>query len=140
MCLSTIITILVAAYTISHGKQLPSMTWITSPLYTGAAQNCSEVLNITSGDVELLVNTSISPYCLQCLDTNMVSHSDTQWAVPGRGDVAIPGVAEVVNGVLVLLDPMALIMDGQSGYTVQCASGVLFSYFNIELFSTSKPQ
>jgi hypothetical protein len=47
----------------------------------------------------------------------------------------------VVNGVLVLLDPMALIMDGQSGsYTVECLEeGSLFFYQNIELFSTSKP-
>jgi hypothetical protein len=144
MYLSTIITILVAACTISHGKQLASMIWITSPLCTGVAQDCSEVFNITSPrGVELLVNTSISPYCLQCLDNNMMPHSDTIWLGSGQTTVItpIPGVVDVVNGVLVLLDPMVLIMDGQSGsYTLTCQSGSLFLYWNIELFSTSKAQ
>jgi hypothetical protein len=100
------------------------------------------VLNITSGGVELLVNTSISPYCLQCLDNNMMPHSDTIWLGSGQTTVItpIPGVVDVVNGVLVLLDPMELIMDGQSGgYTVECQGLSLFFYQNIELFSTSKP-
>jgi hypothetical protein len=139
-----IITVLVATCTISHSKQLASsMTWITSPLYTGTAQDCSRVLNITSGGVELLVNTSISPYCLQCLDNNMMSDPDTIWSDYGQSTVItpIPGVVDVVNGVLVLLAPMALIMDGQSGsYTVQCLEEGLFFYQNIELFSTSKAQ
>jgi uncharacterized protein with LGFP repeats len=50
MYLSTIITILVAACTISHGKQLASMIWITSPLYTDTAQDCRVVGENSRGE------------------------------------------------------------------------------------------
>ena len=57
-----------------------------------------------------------------------------------RGGVTnsdLPSDVEVVNGVLVLLDPMGLIRPGRRGYTVNCQGGP-FQYDNIELFSTSK--
>ena len=104
---------------------------------TGAAQNCSELVDITSGDVELLVDTSISPYCLQCLDGSGVAHNDTLWFLPDGSIVTPTSDVEVVNGVLVLLDPMALIRPGRGGYEVICLSGRL-QYGDIELFSTSK--
>ena len=44
-----------------------------------------------------------------------------------------------MNGVLVLLDPMALIRPGRGSYTVTCQGGPL-RYEDIELFSTSKAQ
>ena len=94
-------------------------------------------MDITSGNVELLVDTSISPYCLQCLDGSGVAHNDTLWfRYDGRGVTPTSDV-EVVNGVLVLLDPMALIRPGRRGYEVICQSGRL-RYGDIELFSTSK--
>ena len=103
---------------------------------TGAAQNYSEFVNITSGDVELLVDTSISPYCLQCLDGSGVALPDTVWS-HDASIVTPTSDVEVVNGVLVLLDLMALIRPGRRGYTVTCQSGPL-RYDDIQLFSTSK--
>ena len=83
---------------------------------TGAAQTCSELVNITSGYVELLVDTSISPYCLQCLDGSGVTLPDTVWSLPDGRRVTPTSDVEVVNGVLVLLDPMTLIRPGRGGY------------------------
>ena len=68
---------------IRYGKILECswVNWIL--IYTGAAQNCSELVDITSAwGVELLVDTSISPYCLQCLDGSGVAHNDTVWFLP----------------------------------------------------------
>ena len=106
---------------------------------TGAAQNCSELVNITSGGVELLVDTSISPYCLQCLDGSGVALPDTVWFFLDGRIVTPTSDVEVVNGVLVLLDPMALIRPGRGGYTVGCQSGPL-RHDDIDLLSTSKAQ
>ena len=106
---------------------------------TGAAQTCSELVNITSGDVELLVDTSISPYCLQCLDGSGVALPDTVWFLPDGRIVTPTSDVEVVNGVLVLLGPMALIRPGRRGYAVICLGGAL-RYEDIDLFSTSKTQ
>ena len=85
---------------------------------TGAAQTCSELVNITSGDVELLVDTSISPYCLQCLDGSGVALPDTVWFLPDGSIVTPTSDVEVVNGVLVLLDPMTLIRPGRQLHSV----------------------
>ena len=106
---------------------------------TGAAQTCSELVNITAEDVELLVDTGISPYCLQCLDGSGVALPDTVWFRLDGRIVTPTSDVEVVNGVLVLLHPMALIRPGRSSYTVTCQSGSL-RYGDIELFSTSKTQ
>ena len=62
--------------------------------------------------VELLVDTSISPYCLQCLDGSGVALPDTVWFLPDGRIVTTTSDVEVVNGVLVLLDPMAIIRPG----------------------------
>ena len=116
-----------------------------STFYAGTrAQNCSEVvnINITSEDVELLVDTSISPYCLQCLDGSGKALPNTVWFLR-NGSMITPitptSDVEVVNGVLVFLDPMALIMPGRRGYTVTCQGGSL-QYGDIKLLSTSKTQ
>ena len=111
---------------------------------TGAAQNCShsELVNITSAwpwGVELLVDTSISPYCLQCLDGSGVALPDTVWFLPHGRIVTPTSDVEVVNGVFVLLDPMTLIRPGRPGYRVTCQDNPL-RYEDIELFSTSKTQ
>ena len=88
------------------------------------------------------MDTSISPYCLQCLDGSVVD-TDAVWFFPDeRGGVTnsdLPSDVEVVNGVLVFLDPMALIMPGRRGYTVTCQGGSL-QYRDIKLLSTSKTQ
>ena len=106
---------------------------------TGAAQNCSELVDITSGDVELLVDTSISPYCLQCLDGSGKALPDTVWFLADGRIVTPTSDVEVVNGVLVLLNPMTLIRPGRGSYSVTCQGGAL-RYEDIELFSTSKTQ
>ena len=103
------------------------------------AQNCSELVNITSEDVELLVDTSISPYCLQCLDGSGKALPNTVWFLPNGSRITPTSDVEVVNGVLVFLDPMALIMPGRRGYTVTCQGGPL-RYEDIQLLSTSKTQ
>ena len=105
---------------------------------TGAAQNCSELVNITTYNVPLLVNTSLSPYCLQCLNGSGVALPDTVWFLPDGGNVTTTSDVEVVNGVLVLLDPMTLIRPGRHGYTVTCQGDPL--RYNIALFSASKTQ
>ena len=96
-------------------------------------------MNITSGDVELLVDTSISPYCLQCLDGSGVTLPDTVWFLPDGRRVTPTSDVEVVNGVLVLLDPMALIRPGRTSYSVIFQSGPL-RYDDIDLLSTSKAE
>ena len=97
-------------------------------------------MNVTSGDVELLVDTNISPYCLQCLDERDVALPDTAWSYDGKNITSTSDV-EVVNGVLVLLDPMGLIRPGRRSYTVTCQGGPLrYVYEDIDLFSTSKTQ
>ena len=113
-----------------------------STFYAGTrAQNCSEVvnINITSEDVELLVDTSISPYCLQCLDGSGKALPNTVWFLRNGSMITPTSDVEVVNGVLVFLDPMTLIMPGQRSFTVTCQGGPL-QYEDIDLFSTSKTQ
>ena len=90
-------------------------------------------------EVELLVDTSISPYCLQCLDGSGMGDTDAVWFERGGVTSDLPSDVEVVNGVLVLLDPMGLIRPGRRGYTVTCQSGVGGSFrYDIKLLSTSK--
>ena len=101
------------------------------------AQDCNDLVTITSSGTDVLVNTSISRFCLQCVDGNMVFDPNTVWGI--NGDTVIdstPGV-EVVAGVLVLLDPMQLLMDGD--VTLEC-TGVSndAAYTNIQVFSSSE--
>ena len=108
-------------------------------LNTGAAQDCN--VTMVTGDVQLLVDRSVSPYCLQCVDGSGMAHPDTQWILDD-GTLLIlvtanspSPTAEVVDGVLILLDLMTLLRDGHTGYLVQCTQP--FNY-DITLFSSSK--
>ena len=106
----------------------------------GAAQDCSETFNITGDRQIVLVNRSISHLCFQCLYDG-VSYNTTIWTVKGvfvSDDTSAPGV-EVVNGVLVLLNPMTLFMDGQSnGYEVDCEVTDIQRLTDIEIVSSGE--
>ena len=104
----------------------------------GAAQDCNETFNITHSRQRLLVNRSISHLCFRCLSDD-VSHSTTAWVSGGNLiEDSTPGV-EVVNGVLVLLNPMTLFMDGQSNaYEVECEHTGVQRLTDIEIVSSGE--
>ena len=108
----------------------------TKLIYSGEAQDCNDLVTITSSDAVVLVNTSISRSCLQCVDGSMVFDSATTvWMINwDTVSYSTPGVEEVA-GVLVLLDPMQLLMDG--GVTLECV-GIYVEYTNIQVFSSSE--
>ena len=106
------------------------------------AQNCNDLVTIDASRFQALVNRSISRTCLRCVDGSMMSSSSTQWDTP-NGRVAAssnpaPDQFELVDGVLVLLDPMQLLEDGDNSYEVSCTDGVTFEYNRIEIYSSSK--
>ena len=109
------------------------------------AQDCSELITISASDTEVLVNRSSSRTCLQCVDSNMMPDSNTIWILPDGGLLTdssnpAPGLVELVDGVLVLLDPMQLLEDGDNAYQVDCHTGQTgFGYEDIDIYSSSKP-
>ena len=111
------------------------MLVVITSLPTGTvAQDCNDLVTITSSGTDVLVNTSISRFCLQCVDGNMVfDPNNTIWEI-NRATVidSTPGVDEVA-GVLVLVDPMQLLMDG--GVTLECSDII---EYNIQVFSSSE--
>ena len=105
------------------------------------AQNCNDLVTIDASRFQALVNRSISRTCLRCVDGNMMSDSSTVWDTP-NGTVRAssnpaPGLFELVDGVLVLLDPMQLLEDGDNSYEVACQGGT-FEYNRIEIYSSSE--
>ena len=105
------------------------------------AQNCNDQVTIDASRFQALVNRSISRTCLRCVDGNMMTDSSTLWDTPGgtvspTGNPA-PDQLELVDGVLVLLDPMQLLEDGDNSYEVVCTAGT-FEYNRIEIYSSSK--
>ena len=105
------------------------------------AQNCIDLVTIDASRFQALVNRSISRTCLRCVDGNMMTDSSTLWATP-NGTVSptgnpAPELFELVDGVLVLLDPMQLLEDGDNSYEVTCTAGT-FEYNRIEIYSSSK--
>ena len=110
-------------------------------LLAAVAQNCSDLVTIDASHFQALVNRSISRTCLRCVDGNMVTDSSTLWDTPDgvispNGNPA-PELFELVDGVLVLLDPMQLLEDGDNSYEVICTAGT-FEYRRIEIYSTSE--
>ena len=97
-------------------------------LLTAVGQNCSDLV---TSRFQALVNRSISRTCLRCVDGNMMADSSTLWDTP-YGVVSqiantAPELFELVDGVLVLLDPMQLLEDGDNSYEVTCTAGT-FEY------------
>ena len=112
-----------------------------SVILTAIAQNCSDLVTIDASHFQALVNRSISRTCLRCVDGNMMTDSSTLWDTPGgtvspTGNPA-PDQLELVDGVLVLLDSMQLLEDGDNSYEVTCI-GVTFEYSRIEIYSSSE--
>ena len=111
--------------------------------FTGTAQNCNDVVNITAITREVFVNRSISRTCIQCVDGNMTILSTATWIINNREFISpsenpIPSEVELENGVLVLLNPMDLITDGASNrYTLQCV-GVTKSGQSVAVYSSGK--
>ena len=106
-------------------------------LKLGVAQDCN-VTTVVNGSVQLLVDRSVSPYCLQCVNESGMAHPDTQWILNDGTLVTASSpapTANVVDGVLVLLDLMTLLRDGHTGYIVYCTQP--FDY-GIILYSSSK--
>ena len=67
----------------------------------------------------------------------------TVWRLPGGGvltSTVNPALDEVElqDGMLVLLNPMQLLMDGGDSYDVACAVSTQTIYGDIQLFSSSK--
>ena len=79
-------------------------------LLAAVAQNCSDLVTIDASYFQALVNRSISRTCLRCVDGNMMSDSSTLWDTPDgvvlAGTNPAPDQFELVDGVLVLLDPI----------------------------------
>ena len=110
-------------------------------LLAAVAQNCSDLVTIDASRFQALVNRSISRTCLRCVDGNMMSSSSTVWdtldgTVSPIANTA-PELFELVDGVLVLLDPMQLLEDGDNSYEVTCTAGI-FEHNRIEIYSSSK--
>ena len=111
--------------------------------FTGAAQNCNDVVNITVITREVFVNRSIRRTCIQCVDDNMTILSTATWIINNRelispSENTVPSEVELENGVLVLLNPMDLITDGASNrYTLQC-DGVTNSAQSVIVYSSGK--
>ncbi len=91
----------------------------------GEAQDCNEWINITH-TTELIINTTINKTCLQCLANG--TDLSTRWDILG---IMIDRLVnnggptegfEVVNGTLVILNPMAVITEGKTNtpLVVQC--------------------
>ena len=111
--------------------------------FTGTAQNCNDVVNITTITREVFVNRSISRTCIQCVDDSMTILSTATWIINNREVISpsenpISSEVELENGVLVLLNPMDLITDGASNrYTLQCV-GVTASGQSVAVYSSGK--
>lgn len=83
----------------------------------------------------MFVNTRINNTCIQCLDGEAVltnadwfldlsQGSNTLTALPS---IAANGIADVENGVLILLHPVSFLLDGrQNNINVQCSAQVGF--------------
>ena len=110
-------------------------------LLAAVAQNCSDLVTIDASRFQALVNRSISRTCLRCVDGNMMADSSTLWDTPDgtvrASSNPAPGLFELVDGVLVLLDPMQLLEDGDDSYEVGCTTGT-FDYSRIEIYSSSE--
>ena len=112
-------------------------------VFTGAAQNCNDVVNITAITREVFVNRSISRTCIQCVDDNMTILSTATWIINNRDVISpsenpIPSEVELENGVLVLLNRMDLITEGPSNrYKLQCV-GVTPSGQSVMVYSSGK--
>ena len=93
----------------------------------------------------VLVNRSISRTCLQCVDEGMQSYSGTVWVLPRGRTLSStsnpsPEELQLLNGMLVLLHPMQLLVDGNNAYSVAClvtSAPAPFNYEDIEVFSSS---
>ena len=74
----------------------------------------------------------------------MMPDSDTTWSFSNGGFLTgsynpAPGLVEWVDGMLVLLDPMQLLEDGDNAYEVDCTIGIAVEYQDINIYSSSKP-
>ena len=110
-------------------------------LLAAMAQNCNDLVTIDASRFQALVNRSISRTCLRCVDGNMMSDSSTVWdilnGIVSTSSNPAPDQFELVDGVLVLLDSMQLLEDGDNSYEVTCI-GVTFEYSRIEIYSSSE--
>ena len=90
----------------------------------GETQVCNEWIIISTPTTELIINTTINRTCLQCLDngTNVPDRWDIYYfnvhIRPSNNDGPIEGF-EVVNGTLVLLNPMAVITEGKTNIPLE---------------------
>ena len=109
----------------------------------GTAQDCGEIVDVTEDNQEVAVNRTRPNLCLRCVMGGTAS-SNVQWIVDGTvlspGGSGLGGNLMNVGGVLVIVDPSTLIMDGTRPYEIgQClSSNPVFQWEQTELFSSSE--
>lgn len=103
-----------------------------------ATLNCDEQITVSQTNTSLMVSSSsVSRLCVQCVDGNSVSSPSTIWTGTANGielnfatsqiDPSA-GVISILNGMLVISQPLNFLMDG-AGFSLQCISpSLLFSY------------
>ncbi len=113
-------------------------------LYVGGeTQECNEWININRDATELIINTTINRTCFQCLD-NRADVPD-RWELR-NGELGInirlsnnDGPTEgfeVVNGTLVLLNPMAVITEGKTNTPLEVICIVNSMFLRAQIFSS----
>lgn len=137
-----LLPLLLLAFHNQQGKQLidntrpPRKTSLNS---TGSTSSgCSDILNITESNIELLVNTTLTPICIQCLDHELQTSTTTTWILR-RHIVVTPGAiagVDVLGGTLIFQN-YSIVNKYKRG--LSCFSSIkLFSYANIDLFPACK--
>ena len=88
-------------------------------------------------------------FCLQCVGEQMMSRDDIRYILPSddgqfvtdsNTSTLMSEAVNVMNGVLVLLEPSTLLSDGADSYSIQCSSNTSqpFHYADIKLYSSGK--
>lgn len=105
----------------------------------GLVTECSSITNITTGDVDILINTTGTP-CFQCLDSNGHVNTSTVFFLPGYiMSIKVPpapGLA-VGDGMLVVFDTETWIPAGNESPFILACQAYNFIYPPVRIFSNS---
>ncbi len=111
----------------------------------GYTQDCPNgIIDITSED-EVVVDTTLSQICFQCLNTDGTTSAVTRFELGGvrfdvgDGVVMDGGVSlgQIVNSVLEVFNPATSIPPGRTGARLDCLSPTT-NFFGVSMFSSGK--